>query len=123
MDAERVLRRAGVYFFRTDVDELPTIAADPGRISDVTRELVLERVAPWVHLAEERLDGSDVQLFVSAGNDDIFEVDDLLEASPRIVHHDGKAVPLDATHTLVGLGYANITPWDCPRDLPEDELA
>jgi Icc-related predicted phosphoesterase len=26
-------------------------------------------------------------------------------------------------HELIGLGYANPTPWDCPRDLPEEQIA
>ena len=66
--------------------------------------------------------GSDVQLFVSAGNDDIFEVDDLLAASSAIVvtTMEGRLLLDATTYPLVGLGYANITPWDCRRDLPED---
>src|SRR5262249_2079815 len=40
-----------------------------------------------------------------------------------VVDHDGVAVTLGNGYTLAGLGYANLTPWDCPRDLPDPELA
>ena len=122
-EAERLLRRAGAYFFHTDEAELAAINADPERIAEITRELVLERVAAWVRLAEERLAGTAVRLFISAGNDDIFEVDDILRSSSYVVNHDGSAVALGHGYTLAGLGYANLTPWDCPRDLPDPDLA
>jgi uncharacterized protein len=122
-EAERILRRAGAYYFNTDEAELAAINEDPGRIAEITRQLVLERVASWVRLAEERLAGTQVRLFMSAGNDDIFEVDDILQSSSYVVNHDGAAVALTDGYTLAGLGYANLTPWDCPRDLPDPDLA
>ena len=75
----------------------------------------------WVALADERLAGSGVRCLVSGGNDDFFEVDDVLRTSSVIEVPEGRVVDIDG-HELIGLGYANPTPWDCPRDLPEPEL-
>jgi Icc-related predicted phosphoesterase len=122
-EAERILRRSGAYYFHTNEAELAAMNADPKRTAEITRQLVLERVASWVELAEERLGGTDVRLFICAGNDDIFEVDEILRSSSYVVNHDGSAVALDDCYTLAGLGYANLTPWDCPRDLPDPDLA
>jgi len=83
---------------------------------------VLERIERWVALADERLAGTGVRVLVSGGNDDFFEVDDALRTSAVIEVPEERVVDLGG-HELIGLGYANQTPWDCPRDLPEPALA
>ena len=120
--AERLLARAGVYSFRIGADDLEAFAADPSQIDAVTREATLSRLRAWLALAEDRLADAGVRIFVSAGNDDIFEVDDVLRASSLVINHDGRALHLNEQYTLIGLGYANLTPWHCPRDIPDDEL-
>jgi hypothetical protein len=120
---ERLITRSGLYPYRTDTSEVEKLAHSPERVEGLTRELVLERVEGWVRLAEEKLDGSDVRFYVSAGNDDYFEVDEILERSNVIVNHNGKVVAVDGEHEMLGLGYANETPWNCPRDISEQELA
>ena len=120
--AERVLARAGVYSFRISAEELEAFAADQSRVEEVTREATLTRLRRWISLAEERLGDAGVRIFVSAGNDDIFEVDDVLRASSLVINHDGRVVELNEQYTLIGLGYANVTPWHCPRDIPDEEL-
>ncbi len=32
-------------------------------------------------------------------------------------------IPLDDGFEIVGMGYGNVTPWECPRDIAESELA
>jgi uncharacterized protein len=120
---ERLITRSGLYPYRTDASEVETLARSPDRVEDLTKELVLERVERWVRLAEEKLDGADVRFYVSAGNDDYFEVDEILERSSVIVNHNGKVVAVDDEHEMIGLGYANETPWNCPRDISEQGLA
>src|SRR3989442_336222 len=50
-----------------------------------------------------------------------FEIDDLLDASARIEHPEGRSIELEGLE-LIGVGFANITPWQCPRDISEAEL-
>ncbi|MEM3571666.1 MAG: hypothetical protein QW589_07055, partial [Candidatus Bathyarchaeia archaeon] len=38
------------------------------------------------------------------------------------VNPEGKCVLIDEEHEMISTGYANITPWHCPRDIPEEEL-
>jgi Icc-related predicted phosphoesterase len=85
-------------------------------------DLLVERVERWVEMADEKLSGEDVRCFVAAGNDDIFEVDDALAKSEVIEMHDGRAIDLGDGFELMGMGYGNITPWACPRDVTEEEL-
>jgi Icc-related predicted phosphoesterase len=118
---ERRVADTGAYTWRVDEAGEQELAADPSRVERLFRQLVLERIERWVALADERLAGSGVRCLVSGGNDDFFEVDDALRASSVIEVPEDRVVDLDG-HELIGLGYANPTPWDCPRDLPEPDL-
>jgi len=76
----------------------------------------------WMELAAERLQGSGIPMTIIPGNDDIYEIDDVLNASAYCQNTDGRVVQFESFE-LLSLGCANQTPWDCPRDLPEEVLA
>jgi Icc-related predicted phosphoesterase len=59
----------------------------------------------------------------SPGNDDIPEVDAILASSPIVICPDHNVVQLNDSHEMLSVGNSNLTPFNCPRDLPEDELA
>jgi Icc-related predicted phosphoesterase len=60
---------------------------------------------------------------VSGANDDFFEVDGAIAHSDVIEDPNGQVVELEGGYELLGMGYGNLTPWACPRDIPEEELA
>jgi Icc-related predicted phosphoesterase len=97
--------------------------ANPGLLDTLFKQMLCGRVEQWMALADERLKGQNVRCFVSAGNDDIYEVDEVLAQSHRIEAHDGKVVDLGDGFQMFGLSYANMTPWKCPRDITEEEIA
>jgi Icc-related predicted phosphoesterase len=82
------------------------------------------RMAAWVELAEERLAGTDVQLFITAGNDDPPEV--LAAAASgrgeNVVYCDCAVTTIRDAIEMVSFGYSNPTPWDTPREVSEEEL-
>jgi len=81
--------------------------------------LVKEDIARWIGIAEKRSSGGDV--FVMAGNDDPFYVDELLAASDGLTFCDERVVRV-GDHEMISLSWANRTPWDSPRELDEDDL-
>jgi uncharacterized protein len=111
----------GYYSVEMTAAEYAEHAADPAKVEALFRRLVLERVQRWIELAEERLADQPTRCIVNAGNDDFFEIDELLDASDRIEHPEGRVVELDGLE-LFAIGFANETPWQCPRDIPEAEL-
>jgi len=113
---------AGQYAAEMSVEEHEQFAQDPSLIEPLFARLLTERVEEWVRLADERLAGQNVRCLISAGNDDLFEVDEVLKSSKTIEALDGEIVDLDGFEML-GLGYSNPTPWDCPRDITEEQLA
>jgi Icc-related predicted phosphoesterase len=117
------MANAGQYGVDMTQDEYDLYVEDPSRIGDLFQRALYDRVAEWAKLADERLSGSGVRCFVSPGNDDEFVVDEALAKAETIEVHDGRVVELGDGFQMIGVGYANITPWNCPRDITEDELA
>jgi Icc-related predicted phosphoesterase len=114
---------AGLYTYVTTHEEMDAVASDPTRLEDLMETLAGERLAEWLGLAEQRLAGTDVRLLINCGNDDPFSLDNIIEGSEAATFLEGRLVPIDDGIYVASLGFANQTPWDCPRDIPEPELA
>lgn len=114
---------AGQYHFVTTPEEYADHQDDRAKIDRLFRRLVMERVEEWMAEADQKLRGTGVRCFVSGANDDFFEVDDAIAASEAVEDPNGKVIELEGGFELLGMGYGNPTPWACPRDISEDELA
>lgn len=119
---EREVADVGSYTVRLSADGHEELRADPARVDAAFHEAVLTRAQEWMELAAERMGGNAIPLLVSGGNDDYWEVDDVLHAAGRVECPDRDVVPL-GEFDLLSFGAANETPWDCPRDMSEAELA
>lgn len=114
---------AGQYPFETTPDEEAWYREDQARIDELFRRLALERVEEWIAEADEKLAGTGVRVFVSGANDDFLEVDEALAKSSVIEDPNETVIDLEGGLQLMGMGWGNPTPWNCPRDLSEEELA
>lgn len=116
-----LIQSKGAYTFTGTPDELAALADDAER-DRVFRKLVYDSVAGWVQLAEERLRGTGRRCYIAPGNDDFVEIDDALRGSDVVEFSEGRVLFLDDTHEMLTCGYANPTPWNTERELPEDRL-
>jgi len=114
---------AGQYWFITDPEEYATYEADQGKVDKLFRKLVVDRAEEWMAEADQKLKGTGVRCFVSGANDDFFEIDSVIAKSEVIEDPNGKVIELAGGFELLGMGYGNPTPWACPRDIPEAQLA
>lgn len=114
---------AGQYGFVTDPDEYKHYEGNQEAIDELFRRLAMERAERWIDMAEDRLKGTGVRVLVSGANDDYFEIDNVLARSSLIEDPNGSVLPLGEGFEIVGMGYGNVTPWACPRDIEEDDLA
>ena len=112
----------GFYPYECDADELAALDADPAAVDRLFRQLMTETLERWLALADERLGNGRVCL-MAPGNDDPPFVDDLLNASGAVINPEGRIVELPGGFEVVSCGTSNPTPWDTPRELPEEELA
>jgi len=121
-EMESQIRSNGFYPVVVSPDEMQELESDPAKVDALFSKVMCETVERWVHLAEDRFRGTAVKCFISPGNDDHFALDTILSASDVVIFPEGRLVDLDGIHTMVSCGYANMTPWHCPRDIEEDEL-
>lgn len=123
MDRLRALiADSGAYSFVTTPDEEARLAQDAAALDTLFRKLITERAQRWIDMAEDRLASTGVRVMVSGANDDFFEVDELLAASTLIEDPNGRVIDLEDGIQIMGMGYGNPTPWDCPRDTSEADL-
>ena len=118
---EELVRRRGYYPFRTSPDELREFEDDPPRADRFFHEQMLATVERWMALADERLEGTDMMCFVCPGNDDQFDIDDVIKNARRVELAEGRVVELDGFQ-MVSTGWSNPTPWQTYREEPEEEL-
>jgi Icc-related predicted phosphoesterase len=118
---EARVRATGQYVVKGDRDELSELMDDEAKLDRAFRSAVADSVSEWMDLADARLRGRGVRLFVAPGNDDFLEIDDLLLGSDVVEFVEGRVVTMDG-HEVMTTGYSNPTPWDTPRELPEPAL-
>jgi uncharacterized protein len=116
---EQRIADTGYYSHRCTPEEADALRADPGALHELFVRKIVERVEQWMALADDRL---DTPCFVNAGNDDPPEIDAVIDAASRVEFLEGRVVRMPADIELASCGYANRTPWDCPRDVEESEL-
>jgi len=117
---DAVIRR-GYYPFRTDPVMLRRLEEDESHWHGLFQEKMLETVEKWMRMADERLGGTGVRVFCCPGNDDQFEVDDIIESAKTVELAEGRAVEIDGFQ-MVSTGWSNRTPWHTYREEDEPQL-
>jgi Icc-related predicted phosphoesterase len=116
------IRSVGSYPYEMTEDERVALISDQSKSDALFEKIMRESVANWVGYAEEKLKGTNVRCFVQPGNDDTFQIDEILTGSERVENPEGKLVELEGGFEMISTGYSNPTPWNCPRDITEEEL-
>lgn len=115
---------SGAYYYETDEKTWEAISSDQDKLQALMISLMRKRIKEWITICEEKFGGKDVKVFISPGNDDPYEIDEVLRSSYDNISLGGEVVSsIDEKHELLLLGISNETPWRCPRDLGEDEIA
>lgn len=96
--------------------------ASPEAQERLFRELIRRRLEEWLSYAHDKLGGSEVQVFAAPGNDDFFEVDDILASSDVITLLEMQVHQLTDDHEILTTGWTNPTPWNTERECSEEEL-
>jgi hypothetical protein len=117
----RIIGDSGHYPYITDEEEMLRLRGNKQETDKIFSKLSMARLKEWLQIIEERLKNSGVELYVTGGNDDFFEVSDVLRSSNAIIDPEGRVVSIGG-HEMISSGYSNMTPWKCPRDIPDEEL-
>jgi Icc-related predicted phosphoesterase len=121
-ELEQKIANAGYYAYRCDPGEAAALEQDATAREQLFLRLIRERIERWCALAAERLQPLGTPCLVNAGNDDPPEIDDVLRSNGWVEFLEGRVVELPDGTEVASCGYANMTPWACPRDVGEAEL-
>jgi uncharacterized protein len=126
MDAfTRSVELPGFYWHVFEPDEYEAVKDDELARLALFQRLASERLAEWISLAEDRLAGRGVRMYLTGGNDDepaMLEVLDRHEG-PNVIACEDRVVDLDDEHTMITVGLSTVTPWDTPREASEEVIA
>ena len=124
LESERArIRITGRYPIVVTAAEQAEIEADPAALDSRFQQAMEDTLRAWVELADERLAGTDVQVFTMLGNDDAPGLADVLRGARRSTYAEDGIVELPGGFEMASFGYSTPTPWNTPRELAEDELA
>jgi Icc-related predicted phosphoesterase len=116
------IQNRGYYPYVTNPDEVEEISSTPGRSDELFLQEVLETAQRWMDYADSKLAGTGIRCYVCPGNDDIFELDDMIATSRTVQLAEGRVIQLDEYHEMASTGWSNPTPWDTHREESEDAL-
>lgn len=113
----------GYYPIEMTDERFEELSADHEKVEKIFVDEVLKMAERWVNFADERLAGTGIKCFVCPGNDDMFEIDEVLAASKTITMAEGQILDLDGHYNMLSSGWSNPTPWDTHRECSEEKLA
>jgi len=121
-DLERAIRFAGYYPYLTDPDGMKELQADESKVQSIFKELMLDTVKKWIQVAEERLKETGTKVYVTGGNDDVAEIENIIGGSNYVIDPEDKVVQINGKYEMISTGWSNPTPWKTARECSEEQL-
>ena len=116
------IQNRGYYPYITDHEEVAEISSTPGRSDEIFLKEALKTMQHWMEYADAKLGESGLRCYVCPGNDDMFEIDDVIRQSKHVELVEGKIIQLDENHEMINAGWSTPTPWNTHREESEDQL-
>ena len=120
---EKRITNSGFYPYRSTSAEVEDLNNNLSKMNTLFEQLCIERLQKWCRIAKERLQETNIKIYITGGNDDGFYIEPVLMEDEFVIDPEDQIVKLDKHHEMLSLGYSNITPWNCHRDISEEELA
>ena len=122
LEAERQLRDRGSYPTIVTRDELDALSASgESGINQRFNAEMTRSLDRWLNMADGKLRGGAIPCILNGGNDDIWEIDDIIEQAPTVSFAENKILDIGGFY-LASMGWTNPTPWNTFREAPEDVL-
>lgn len=112
----------GFYPYLTDRAEAESLRSNEAEVMKIFHRLINERLQHWIDLADEKLKDSKALIFMAPGNDDPYEMDEILERSKVMKPCAMRNVDV-LGYEMITISHTSPTPWDTPREWSEEEMA
>jgi len=121
-EMEERIKRVGFYPYQMDGETFRKLSTDNQRLDELFSRLMVERLERWIEIAEEKLIDREVEVYISGGNDDFPNIDDILRRTDAFTDPEGEVVKVHGSHEMLTCAWTNPTPWKTPRECGEEEL-
>lgn len=111
----------GFYPVTLSEDEFREVSSSEDKQYDLFKRLACERIEEWAEYAEKKLKGTGIRLIGIPGNDDFWEIDEILEASGIFEYHHREVTEIGEGYQIVHVGGSNWTPWNTEREFTEED--
>jgi Icc-related predicted phosphoesterase len=118
---ETKLLNKGIYPYICSKEEVVELQNDQAKLDALFKKLTVERIEYWVRELEEKVP-ENVMVLMMPGNDDIWEIDEIISSSKRVINPLKKVVNMEYGYQIISLDYVNPTPWNTPREADENEI-
>lgn len=119
--ANKDIRGIGYYPYKTDEREYKEMKDNPKKVDEVFHQVMLSTIGRWLDIIPEKIP-NETKVIVCPGNDDRFDVDELIESHRSVINGEGKIIQIDDSHEMVSCGWVNPSPWNTAREEEEDKL-
>ena len=119
--AYKDIRGIGYYPYKTTESEYKEMSENPKKVDEVFHEVMLSTISRWLDIIPEKVP-SEIKVVVCPGNDDRFDVDELIANYKNVINAEGKIIDVDDSHEMVSCGWVNPSPWKTAREEEEDKL-
>ncbi|BCS93091.1 hypothetical protein L3N51_01880 [Metallosphaera sp. J1] len=114
-------KRKGIYYTILSKEEYDELLSNKTKLEEIFNEKMRENLETWIKIAEEKLRGNNIPIFVNLGNDDPSFLFDIIDQSDILRKSEGNIIEVGG-HEMISFGYVNPTPWKTPREMSEEEL-
>jgi len=94
-DIQRQIRNTGSYPAIVSPDELQQLSREEGAVDRRFTVEMTRSLDRWLDMADGKLRGGEIPCILNGGNDDIWEIDDIIEQSLCVSFAEGKVIDLD----------------------------
>lgn len=115
------IRDHGNYYTIVSKQEYEEMLKDKRKVDEKFRTAMIEVVRNWIMIAEEKMKDYRVPIYINLGNDDPEFLFDVIQESDIFTKAEGKVINING-YEMISFGYVNPTPWNTPREMPEDKL-
>jgi uncharacterized protein len=121
--AQKKIADSGRYDLITTPQEWSRLQGSHEEMEALFERLAMVRLRHWLDLVRDRLAPTKIKVVMNVGNDDTNEALNVIrkEGPENMIVPEGRVVSA-GPYEIFGCGYANMTPWHCPRDLEEADL-
>ena len=115
------IRKRGDYYTIVSEKEYEEMQYNKSLVDQKFREAMENVLRGWIKIAEEKLKGTNIPIYVNLGNDDPEFLFNVIEESDIMKKCEGEIIEIGG-HEMISYGYVNPTPWKTPREKDEETL-